>query len=184
MADQTLSSAPDALPSGPADAASAVPLVTTPALSAQRRTVESVGLPGDGPAPDSAFTWGGYFQAIGILILLLIVLWFGLRVLRRIGGGRFLPATTTLPRQALRVEAQLPLGPHRGVFVVRFLNKRLLLGATEQNITLLSEMDTRDDEANNQDFQSVMESARNADAGGAGRRASDAAPDPGPGGGR
>ena len=93
MADQTLSSAPDALPSGPADAASAVPLVTTPALSAQRRTVESVGLPGDGPAPDSAFTWGGYFQAIGILILLLIVLWFGLRVLRRIGGGRFLPAT-------------------------------------------------------------------------------------------
>lgn len=182
MADETISSASDAAPFGP-DGASA-PLVTTPALSARRQTVESVGLPGDSPIPDSAFTWSAYFQAIGILILLLIVLWFGLRLLRRIGGGRFLPATTTLPRQALRVEAQLPLGPRRGVFVVRFLNKRLLLGVTERNISLLSEMDARDDETNSQDFQHIMESTRGADADGVGRRASDGASASGPGRGR
>ena len=184
MADESYSAASGPLPHGGGDTAPPAPEpLTTPALRAQRQTTEGVGLP-DGPVPDSTFTWGAYFQAVGILILLLCVLWFALRVLRRVGGGRFLPAATTLPRQALRVEAQLPLGPHRGVFAVRFLNKRLLLGVTEQNITLLSEMDAHDDQNNSQDFHSVMESARHEEAHGVGRRASDAASDSGPGGGR
>ncbi|MCH5277404.1 MAG: flagellar biosynthetic protein FliO [Desulfovibrionaceae bacterium] len=182
MADESDFAASGPLPHDGAASPGAGPL-TTPALRAQRQTTESVGLP-DGPVPDSGFTWGAYFQAIGILILLLCVLWFALRMLRRVGGGRFLPATTTLPRQSLRVEAHLPLGQHRGVFVVRFLNKRLLVGVTEQNITLLSEMDARDDQNNNQDFHSVMESARHKDASGGGCRASDAASDSGPGGSR
>ena len=67
---------------------------------------ESLGAPAQTPL---SFAWGGYFQAIGILILLLAALWFALRLLRRFGNGRFLPSSSPLPRQALRMEAQLPL---------------------------------------------------------------------------
>ena len=130
--------------------------ITTPAISAQRQTAESVGLP-EGPVPDSAFTWGGYFQAIGILLVLLLALWYILRLVRRVGGGRFLPPSA-LPRQSLRTEAQLALGRGKGLVVVRFLNKRLLLGVTEQQINLLTEMEIRDEEFDSQYFQKVMDS--------------------------
>lgn len=160
------------------------PTLTTPALEAQRQTTESVGIASASPVPDSTFTWGGYFQAIGILLLLLMALWYVLRLLRRFGGGRFLPAATTLPRQALRVEAQLPLGQRRGVFVVRFLNKRLVLGVTEQRITLLTEMEADNDEANSADFQRIMESAQRREGGDAPCRPVDGADTPNGGAGR
>lgn len=39
----------------------------------------------------SAFTWGGYAQAIGILFLLLGVLWLAVWLARRFGKFNFLP---------------------------------------------------------------------------------------------
>ena len=64
-----------------------------------------------------------------------------------------------LPRGALVREAQLPLGPRKGLMVVRFLNKRLLLGVTDQRITLLSEEEAHHEPPENP-FQQVMDKAR------------------------
>ena len=62
-----------------------------------------------------AFTWGGYAQAIGILFLLLGVLWLAVWLARRFGKFNFLPRPGALPRGALVMEAQLPLGPRKGL---------------------------------------------------------------------
>ncbi len=85
----------------------------------------------------TAFTWGGYFQALGVLLLLLALLWGLLWLLRKYGKFRFMPTGNTFPRAGLQLETQLPLGPRKGLMVVRYLDERLLLGVTEHNITLL-----------------------------------------------
>lgn len=108
---------------------------------------------------ESAFSWGGYFQAIGVLLLLLVVLWGAVWLVRKYGKFNFLPQPGALPRDALRMEAQLPLGPRRGLVVVRFLNKRLLLGVTDQHITLLQEAGEHHDR-DIEDFQELMEEAQ------------------------
>ena len=91
------------------------------------------------PAP-IAFSWGAYIQAIVVMGLLLGLLWLGLWLLRRSGKFRFLPQPGKLPKDALVLEHQLPLGPRKAVMVVRFLNRSLVLGVTDQQITLLTEM--------------------------------------------
>lgn len=137
-------------------------LVSTPALSGQNgSTLTTTGTPGQ-PVPE--FSWAGYFQAIGILLFLLLALWYCLRLLRRVGGGRFF--TSQANRQTLCLEAQLPLGPRKGLFVVRFLNKRLLLGVTDQNISLLTETDAGNHEDNASTFQQVMEEEQRTDRSG------------------
>ena len=107
----------------------------------------------------SAFSWGNYIQAVGILFLLVALLWLAVWLARRFGKFNFLPRPGSLPRDALVMEAQLPLGPRKGLMVVRFLNKRLLLGVTDQQITLLTEEQAKH-EPENVDFQQVMEEAR------------------------
>ena len=107
----------------------------------------------------SSFSWGSYVQAVGILFLLVAVMWLAVWLARRYGKFNFLPRPGSLPRDALVMEAQLPLGPRKGLMVVRFLNKRLLLGVTDQQITLLSEEQAKH-EPENGDFQQVMEQAR------------------------
>lgn len=99
--------------------------------------------PGADPAP--LFSWGGYFQAVGFMCLLLALLWLAVWTVRRSGKFRFLPMPGALPRDALRMEAQLPLGAKKNLVVVRFLNRRLLLGVTDQRITLLKETELHDD---------------------------------------
>lgn len=87
--------------------------------------------------PSVEFSWSGYFEAIGIMLLLLAALWGVLWLIRKYAKFRFIPAPGSFPRNGLRIESQLPLGPRKGLFVVRFLNERLLLGVTDQSITLL-----------------------------------------------
>lgn len=108
---------------------------------------------------ESTFTWSGYFQAIGVLLLLLAALWGLVWAIRKYGKFNFLPQAGALPRDALRLEAQLPLGPRRSLMVVRFLNKRLLLGVTDHQITLLQETGYHH-EQNGFDFQNIMEEAQ------------------------
>ncbi|WP_374283515.1 flagellar biosynthetic protein FliO [Desulfovibrio sp.] len=107
----------------------------------------------------SSFSWGSYIQAVGILFLLVAVMWLAVWLARRYGKFNFLPRPGSLPRDALVMEAQLPLGPRKGLMVVRFLNKRLLLGVTDQQITLLTEEQAKH-EPENADFQQVMDEAR------------------------
>jgi len=87
------------------------------------------------------------------------VLWLAVWLARRFGKFNFLPRPGALPRDALVMEAQLPLGPRKGLMVVRFLNKRLLLGVTDQQITLLTEEQAQH-EPENADFKQIMEEAR------------------------
>jgi flagellar protein FliO/FliZ len=103
------------------------------------------------------FSWSGYFYAIGALCRILGALWGALWLMRRSGKFRFMPSYNTFPRDALRVEAQIPLGPRRGLMVVRFLNKRLLLGLSDQQINLLSGAD--DDGQSSADFSKALEAA-------------------------
>lgn len=87
------------------------------------------------------FSWGGYFKGIGALFLLLAALWGVVWFLRRRGS---LPGMGGLPRELFHVEAQLALSPKRKLLLVRFLNSRLLLGVTDQQITLLKEVEGPD----------------------------------------
>lgn len=112
----------------------------------------------------SSFSWGGYMQAVGILFLLLAVLWIAVWLVRRYGKFNFLPRPGALPRGALLMEAQLPLGPRKGLMVVRFLNRRLLLGVTDQQITLLTEEQAQY-EPDRADFQKIMEESRRSSDG-------------------
>lgn len=116
----------------------------------------------------SSFSWGGYVQALGILCLLLAALWLVLWLVRRYGRFNFLPRPGALPRGALVMEAQMPLGPRKGLMVVRFMNSRLLLGITEQQICLLKEEEVHD-APQDTDFKGIMDQASRsrADAGGA-----------------
>jgi flagellar protein FliO/FliZ len=122
---------------------------------------DAVAIPGGAAPAESVtegFSWGGYFRAIGALCIVLALLWGALWLMRRSGRFRFMPAYGAFPRDGLRLEAQLPLGPRKGLAVVRFLNKRVLLGVSDRQITLLSEADVHDGEAS-ADFGKSLENA-------------------------
>ena len=117
----------------------------------------SAAQPEQNQAASGVFSWNGYFYAIGALCLILGGLWAVLWLMRRSGKFRFMPSYDSFPRDALRIEAQIPLGPRRGLMVVRFLNKRLLLGLSDQHINLLSEAEY--DEQPSADFSKDLEAA-------------------------
>jgi flagellar biosynthetic protein FliO len=90
---------------------------------------------------DTLFSWGSYFQALAFLFLIVAILFAALWFLKRKGGLK------VLTRQGdLAVENRLALGPKKSLLVVRFLNKRLLLGVTDQQITMLTELSTDEDD--------------------------------------
>lgn len=123
------------------------------------------------PMEGGVFSWSGYLQALGAVFMLMAALWVAVWLLRRYGRFSFLPRPGSLPPDALVLETQLPLGPRRGLMIVRFMGRRLLLGATEQQITLLCEDYARNDEEQGQSFQRIMEdAARSGDAGGGASR--------------
>lgn len=94
----------------------------------------------------SAFSWSSYFQALAILFLIVACLWFGLWYLKRKG------AISLLTRHGdLQLESRMALGPKKSLVVVRFLNKRVLLGVTDQQITMLTELSTDEDATGNAD---------------------------------
>ncbi len=159
--------ADDALITAPAQTATdAAPAQATidAAAGGTSSVAESIGKVAEqtvtAPMPmESAFTWSGYIQALGTLLILLAALWGVVWLVRKYGRFNFMPRPGAFPRDGLRLESQLPLGPRKGLMVVRFLNKRLLLGVTDHQITLLKETADDDDE-NNMDFKDVMEKAQ------------------------
>lgn len=106
-------------------------------------------------AAHNAFSWGGYFQALGFLCLLLALLWFAVWLIRKYGKFNFLPKPGSLPKDSLVMEAQMPLGPKKGLMVIKFMDRRLLLGITEHQISLLTEEKTSHDQQN-KDFRSYL----------------------------
>lgn len=89
----------------------------------------------------SLVTWGSYFQALAVLFFIVALLFVALWFLKRKGG------LTVLTRQGdLLLESRMALGPKKSLVVVRFLNKRVLLGVTDQQITMLTELPTDEDD--------------------------------------
>lgn len=112
----------------------------------------------------STFSWSGYLQALGIMCVLLAGLWFAVWAMRRWGKFNFLPRPGALPRDSLVMETQMPLGPRKGLMVVRFMGRRLLLGVTEHQITLLTE-DKSHDERQATGFGDILEDAAGINSG-------------------
>lgn len=94
--------------------------------------------------PPPTFSWTSYFEAIGIMLILLFALWYVLKVVRKVGNGRFLPSQKLLPRDSMFLEGQLSLGQGKSIVIVRALNERLVLGVTEQQINLLTKIGMND----------------------------------------
>ncbi len=104
--------------------------------------------------------WGGYFQMLGTVFLLLAVLFLAFYLLKRFGPRA---GFRVFNRGDLQMEAQLPLGPKRAVVVVRFLNKRLVVGVTETQINLLATMEV-DQHDDNKDFFQELSQVQKDDA--------------------
>ncbi len=93
--------------------------------------------------PGLSFSWAGYFQALAILCFGLALLWAILWFIKKQGGtGLF----STVPSPAMRVENRLSLGPKKWLFIVRCLDKRLVLGVTDAQISLITEVYLTDEE--------------------------------------
>ncbi len=143
---------------------SAAPEHDDPTTGTTAGTTAATSTP-DMPMPmDSSFTWGGYFQAVGTLLLLLALLWGLVWCVRKYGKFNFLPRPGSFPRDGLRVESQLPIGPRKSLMVVRFLNDRLLLGVTDTHITLLKETRSHTDEENAMEFEELIEKEQRREA--------------------
>lgn len=84
-----------------------------------------------------------YFKFVGVIFLMLAALAAAFYLLKRYGPKAGLGALT---RSDLVLEGQLALGPKRQIVVVRFLNKRLVLGVTDANINLLTETEADHDD--------------------------------------
>lgn len=115
---------------------------------------------GQNALPASSDMWGGYFQALGAVFLLLAALAVGFYLLKRYGPKAGL---RSLDRGSLKMEAQLPLGPKRSVTVVRFLNKRLVLGVTETQINLLTTVEA-DHVPEKTEFSDTLAKVQKADS--------------------
>lgn len=137
--------------------AHAAPEATAAAAEASGAAAAASATSGSGPIPGSEFTWSGYVQAIGIMFLVLALLWAVLWALRRFGRLASMPRG--MGRDALYMERQLQLGPRKHLVVVRFLNKRLLLGVTDHQITLLSETEPHNDQL----FQRCLDAEQHPD---------------------
>jgi len=100
-------------------------------------------------------------KVAGILCLMLAFIFAGFWLLKRYGHRAGLGL---LSKNQMKLEGQLSLGPKKTVVVVRFLNKRLVLGVTDSNINLLTEMDAGHDAAQtDKDFNASLEEARTSD---------------------
>lgn len=88
--------------------------------------------------PPPTFSWTSYFEAIGIMLILLFAFWYLLKIVRKVGNGRFLPSQKLLPRDSMFLEGQLSLGQGKSIIIVKVLNERLILGVTEHQITMLT----------------------------------------------
>ena len=99
------------------------------------------------------------FQMAGALFLVLALLLLASYFLRRygprlgVGGNR---------RSGLELMGQLPLGPRRGVAVVRFLDRVLVLGVTEHQVNLLTELiEEKEPVSGKDEFADVLDKKTN-----------------------
>ena len=125
QADPALPAAPGA-PTGAYMQAGAAPLPTPPGGAASALSTAS----------NLSISWSGYFEALAILCFALALLWVLLWLVKRHGKVGFLSGASP----TLRIESRLALGPKKWVIVVRYMDRRLVLGLTDERISLLTEI--------------------------------------------
>ncbi|MDR2488099.1 MAG: flagellar biosynthetic protein FliO [Desulfovibrio sp.] len=108
------------------------PVSLPPAPYAAGGSTSSPSLPG---LSGFSLSWSGYFEALAVVCFSLALLWALLWLIKRHKGNAF---SGTLP--AMRVESRLALGPKKWIIVVRCLDRRLVLGLTDERISLLTEI--------------------------------------------
>lgn len=125
-------------------------------------------LPGALPAAGAA-NYGlastAVHMALALLFILLLIFaayWLLRRYGPKIGLG---PAGRG---GMLRLMAHLSLGPRKSVIVVRFLHKDLVLGVTDQSITLLTEETADDDHDSPNGFAAALSAKTRSSSGGDG----------------
>ncbi|MEZ0575694.1 flagellar biosynthetic protein FliO [Halodesulfovibrio aestuarii] len=121
---------------------------------------------GTSPAVPEVVGWGSYIQAIGILLLLLGGLYGLLWFVKKVGMNKGFRGKKG-GKLTLDIEERFHLAPKKQLVVVRFLNKRLLLGVTDHQINLLSETETEDDSSDSSDtkeFKKIMGQLRDTDS--------------------
>jgi len=111
--------------------------------------------------PQAGDMTGALFQVAGVLCLLLAVMFLGFWLLRRFGKRMGLGV---FGAGDLRIEGTMSLGPKKSIVVVRFLNKRMVLGVTDASINLLTQVDTGHD-TDRKDFDTALDEARAKDGG-------------------
>ena len=113
-------------------------------------------------APLGAAAYGLTAVALkmGLTLLVLLAFIFAAFWLLKRYGGKFGIGPAGRAGK-LRLVDHLPVGPRKSVVVVRYLDKDLVLGITEQSITFLTEAD----HAPAADFADALaQNARNSDA--------------------
>lgn len=126
--------APAAPPALAGAAGNATLLPATAGDGALLPAANATSIPGLG-VPEPMTAWWGYFEALGWLCFALAALWLFLWLLKRRGALGLSGASVP----DMRIESRLALGPKKWVIVTRHLDRRLILGVTEQQITLLSD---------------------------------------------
>mgnify|MGYP006297882923 CR=1 FL=1 len=94
------------------------------------------------------------FKMAGGLLVLLGLIFLGLYLLKRYGpkaGLRF------AGQNKLQLVERISIGTKKSVIVVRFLNRDLVLGVTENNINLLSEAETAHDQTPQKNFFQLLD---------------------------
>jgi flagellar biosynthetic protein FliO len=86
---------------------------------------------------------GLLFRTVGALLLIVGLILAAAWGMRRFSGGRFMNKDGDAPQ--LAVLSTVPLGDRRSLSVVRFGERTLLLGSTQQAITLLAS-DSQDED--------------------------------------
>ncbi|MDR3176266.1 MAG: flagellar biosynthetic protein FliO [Desulfovibrio sp.] len=118
------------------------------AADAQNATDSPSLPPPAGQIPDVSLSWSGYFEALALLCLLVALLWGLLWFIRKRGMA---PGLFASQGNMLRVENRLPLGPKKWILAIRCLDRHLIVGVTERNISLLTEIFREEAEANRPD---------------------------------
>ncbi|TIH14761.1 flagellar biosynthetic protein FliO [Marinifilum sp. JC120] len=87
-------------------------------------------------APDSGV--GSVLKMSAALFFILAMLFLAYYLLRRFNVGGAFPGTR---KGALEIVDRLPLGPRQNITVVRYRDREMVVGVTQDNITLLHARD-------------------------------------------
>lgn len=94
---------------------------------------------GNGTLDVPSLGWGSYMKAVGGLFGVLALVFLGFWAIRKLAPrlGLAIVGVPAAGAKTLQLEASLPLGQNKRVVVVRFLNKRMVLGVADAGITCL-----------------------------------------------